>query len=612
MKNERLRGLPAAIRRGLTVGWIGGFLVGLYTASQVLGFSFWLALLNLLEAVATGLGIGLAIAVVGWGLGQIPALGQHRWGGLVALLVATAPWLALAGYVLNRWLGIRPSQLLSQKALTPNIILILVATFAAVWISRGLGKPQVRWSWRLLGASLSLVLVLLGLRFTVFGPGQEKARDDVLILLVDALRADRLGAYGYSRETSPAIDRLAADGVRFESAIAASTFTKSSVASLFTGQYPYEHGVYWGVWNDPSGGAHSDVLPDSAVTLAEAFRHRGYLTEAWVQNSHLLAAFGFDQGFVRYRDQQGHAQRINRLFRRFLDRGGNRYPYLAYLHYIDLHAPYRPPAAYRRLFGASGQGYRGIDTEKWGQYLADVRSGTVKVEAERLEEFGNLYDAQIRAVDDEIGALLEDLRKRGRYDDTLIVLTADHGDAFGEHGVISHSTGPYDELVRVPWIVKLPGNRMAGHVVSDQVSLVDVFPTLLDAVGINDVTAVSGCSRFPELRGASRPAGECDVAISEIAEVEGAEATLGLRTERWKYLRFDGGREELYDLQSDPGEQRNLLLEIPDVLELSDFQVVVDFRRRAEEILAARNTSRGRVEVDALTLEELRSLGYVK
>jgi arylsulfatase A-like enzyme len=405
---------------------------------------------------------------------------------------------------------------------------------------------------------------------------------------------------------------LAKDGVRFESAIAASTFTKTSIASLFTGQYPYEHGVYWGVWRDPSGGVHSDVLPDSSVTLAEAFQRRGYLTEAWVQNSHLRAAFGFGQGFTRYRDQQGHARRINRLFQRFLDRGGRRYPYLAYLHYIDLHDPYRPPAEYRKLFGASGHGYRGIDTDKWGQYLADVRAGTVTVEAERLTEFENLYDAQIRAVDDEIGALVKDLQRRGRYDDTLIVLTSDHGDAFGEHGVISHSTAPYDELVRVPWIIKLPGNRLAGEVVSDQVSLVDVLPTLLDAVGINDLTAISGCSRFPELRGASRPAGECSLAVSEIAEVEGAEATLALRTEQWKYLRFDGGREELYDLTSDPGEQRDLLLEIPEVLEHSDFQVVAEFREKAEEILAARSTSRERVEVDALTLEELRALGYLK
>jgi arylsulfatase A-like enzyme len=539
----------------------------------------------------------------------------RRWGIAVAAGLALAPVVAAAGYRLNREAGFRPSELLEAYPLRCNLLLLAAA--ALVYAAIVLVLVRAARSERPARRSLVPALVVLGVAAVPFAtlavalPARTPAPDrpDVLLLLVDALRPDHLGVYGNPRDTSPAIDALAADGIVFRQGVSASTFTKTSVASLLTGRFPYQHGVYWGSrTDDPElpGAVTSDLLPAGEHTLAEALRPAGYLTAAWIQNSHLRGFMGFAQGFVEYHDQQGGIERIDRRFLRWLRGAAGHYPYFAYLHYIDLHDPYRPEPPYDAMFGTYAPLYDGIDLAEWGAYLEAMRQGRVTLSEAQVAQLEAYYDGQIRYVDDNVGRLLEELKRLGRYDDTLIVLTSDHGDGFYEHGFISHSTTPYEELARVPLIVKLPRRRHAGTEVAQQVRLVDVMPTLLDLLGRPIPPDVAGCSLRPlwsEGDGSPRDPG-CAEAVIEIAE-EGAEPVVAVRAGGFKYIHHEKARDELYDLARDPGETHNLID--------AGLPVAEPLRARVQAVLAAREAlaSGGRIELDDATIRELKALGYV-
>lgn len=544
---------------------------------------------------------------------------------ILAAALASAPFGLLWAYHFNLRHALRPADLLEPFGLWPNLrllalFLVALAAVTAVLVAWSRRGSIVSAGRRRLAAPLVLALLLAALQAApiLHARGAEPAasaeRPNVVVLLVDALRADHLGVYGYPRETSPAIDAFARDAVVFEQAISQSTFTKTSIASLFTGRAPYEHGVYWGDRRTAGGGLTSDALSERETTLAEALRTRDYLTAAWVQNSHLRPHMGFAQGFVDYRDQQGDAARIDRRFLAWLSGPARFERFFAYLHYIDLHDPYLPDPPHDTMFGGSGAAaYEGIDLDEWGAYLEGVRSGRIDLPEERVEAFRALYDGQIRYLDQRVGRLLEELRERGLYDDSVIVLTSDHGDAFMEHGFISHSAAPYDELARVPLIVKLPGSRHAGRRVERQVRLIDLAPTVLDLTGAPRPRRMSGCSLVPLVEGrpedwaAERP--ECSIAVTEIAEVEGEPPTLGLRAGGVKYIVGPRG-EELYDLESDPLERRDLLAAGLPQDRAADLAA---FRGLAERIAELRSLSRaGSVELDPQMVRELKALGYIE
>ncbi len=593
--------LGPAAAAGLAVGaWLGWHYV---TA----GFP-----LLLLDAIRRSLLWALAGALVfaaAFELGQ--RLTRRRLSERFALplttAVATAPFVALAGYRLNRALAIRPSEILEPFALAPNLKLLAAGFAAYLGLCALLHFHRKERRWPAIVA-VTLAVTLQGGLFALFH-SDVKRRPDVLVLLVDALRADHLGSYGYGRATTPAIDSLARDGVVFRQAIAQSTFTKTSIASLFTGRYPYRHGIYWGQRQLTEGALAADLLGEDETTLAEVMEGAGYLTAAWVQNSHLRRVMGFAQGFVDYHDQQGSIDRIHGRFLPWVGGPGRRYSYFAYLHYIDLHDPYRPAPPYDTLFSRRGDGtgadvYRGVDFSRWGAHLTAIRNGEHTLSAADVEELRALYDGQLRAIDDEIGRLLRRLKDIGLYDETLIVVTADHGDAFMEHGFISHSATPYEELVRVPLIMKLPGGRSAGEVVESQVRLVDLMPTLLALADIEADVDVDGCDLVPWIRLGRRPEAAdptCDYAVIEIAEDEG-EPALAVRTERFKYIHLAGRDDELYDLAADPGEQNNL----------ATAEEAEPLRRLALDLVARRATGGvDRMELDEQLLRELRALGYV-
>jgi len=320
----------------------------------------------------------------------------------------------------------------------------------------------------------------------------------VLLIVVDALRPDHLGSHGYERPTSPTLDALAAESVRFTRARATSSWTKPSIPSLFTSLYPTQHGVFEGNAHAKGGKLESDLLPEEAWTLAEALQSCGYATGSFVHNAHLRAAFGFSQGFEYYEEFEdpGRAPEMVRQVLRWITDGrrASDEPFFAYLHLLDVHWPYEPPDEAARLLGiASG---RPADDRS----LRDaVNEGHVDLTPAQLEQIVRRYDAEIRGVDTALGTLFDSLERLGN-DDLIVVLTSDHGEAFLEHGYLGHGSDLYEESVRVPLTVRLPGSRKAGTVVDLAVSTLDIMPTLLDLAGCPEEEA-EGRSLLPLFEG---------------------------------------------------------------------------------------------------------------
>lgn len=287
----------------------------------------------------------------------------------------------------------------------------------------------------------------------------ETQRPNVLIVLIDTLRPDHLGCYGYARATSPRLDALAADGVLLRDVFTQASWTKPAVGTLFTGVYPKAHGAV----------DRPDLLRQDLPTLAQAFRDDGYETIAFVGNPSVLPQWGFGPGFIRYGDIDAMVVEAAKDAR-VIDAGiaaiehAQGRPWFLYLHAMGPHSPYEPPAPYDARFASDAARGAGEAAE---------RARTV-----------DLYDGEIAFTDAQAGRLIERLKALDLYDDTLILVLSDHGEEFWEHGGLGHGSALYDEQIRIPCILKLPRGAHAGAVRSGVSQLLDLGPTLLDLVGI--------------------------------------------------------------------------------------------------------------------------------
>ena len=358
---------------------------------------------------------------------------------------------------------------------------------------------------------------------------------NLLLYVVDCLRADHVGAYGYPRPTTPHLDALARDSVVYENVYACASWTKPSVACLFTSLYPVFHGAQ----------TVDDVLAPDRVTLAEALRGAGYQTGAYIANPFVATrTFGLARGFDRVVQMLAQPQGVNinaleadaadltREASAWLAQHASRRFFL-YLHSLDLHADYRP----RPPFDAT--------------FLSPERTG-----AEREKD---LYDNELAYNDRELGRLVEVLKREGLYDRTLIAVTADHGEEFGEHGTFRHGRTLYDSLLHVPLIVKLPGSRHQGRRVDALASNVDIAPTLLAAAGLAVPAAFRGTALPPVGPGGT----ERRYVFAE--QLSPKEVLYAARDARFKAIHQLIPRTEalLFDVRADPQERRNLLPQAP-------------------------------------------------
>lgn len=533
---------------------------------------------------------------------------------LFATAAGCLPLFALQARRLQLAAGIHRADLLEASSLalfarwTAGFLLVWLALslFCGWWLrARVLRAGRAR-----LVPALLLAGLVAALQLAPLAPGALVPRPpNVIVLLIDCLRADRLGCHGYERATTPALDRFARDAVRFADAISQSTYTKTSVASLFTSKNPSSHGVYRGSDHDTAERIVSDVLGEEHRTLAEILSEHGLLTGAWLDQGQLRAYMGFDQGFRVFHNKNESIERIHERFGGWRERLGRGTPFFAYLHYLDLHDPYVPEEPYATMFGEPSDLHRRVDftVTSWGTFHREVRSGQRSIGARDLERLQASYDGLVRTIDDAIGALFERLKRTGDYDDSLIIVTSDHGDGFLEHGFLAHSAAPYEELIHVPLLVKLPRSRFAGSVVDEQVRLIDVLPSVLDVLGIPSPGGLEGRSLLPlvDPERRSERAPQPPLAVSEIAE-DLCEPCVSIRGGDLKYLYFPArDRGELYDLRRDPAERHDLTAERPAEAHA--------LRNQARAIVAAGELVETQaVPVDPQTLEELRALGYVK
>ncbi len=375
-------------------------------------------------------------------------------------------------------------------------------------------------------------------------PQQAPPPANVLLLVLDCLRADRVGAeQPYGRAVAPRLEALAAAGTRFTRAFAQASWTRPSVPTLLTGLYPSEHGL--GAFLQEADEVMGGSLSPAAVTVAEALRALGYATALFAQQNQLAPKFGLDQGFDVYDHKASRAAHIHEELLSWLDAEPKR-PFFAYLHYLELHWPYCAPPATRGVFTADYQG-RPLCAD-WRRLREDIRSGAVKLTAEEVDAMRGQYDEELLALDGEIGVLFDRLRERGLWDNTLIVVTADHGEEFFEHGGMAHGTSLYDELIRVPMVLKPPASwgASAGGAVSALVEHRDLLPTFIEAAGTSPATAGDRRSLRRRMLGDSD--GEREFVVAELGD------TIAVRTADHKLIVERGHPGKLFDLTRDPGE----------------------------------------------------------
>jgi arylsulfatase A-like enzyme len=401
---------------------------------------------------------------------------------------------------------------------------------------------------RAVTAALALLLAAL---LVTCSPSRDRGRPNVILIVLDAVRAGNLGCYGHFRDTSPNIDRLASRGVLFEDAVTQAPWTKASFASFLTSRYPFQHGI-----SDWTG-----VLPDSIETLAGVLGGDGYGTVCVVNMLAMAGRFKVLKGF----DTVSEAGRGDRGARRTTDDAidlidGYQEPFFLLVHYFDPHAPYAPPIEYADLVRRpSDPDPASVPAMEPGD-LRGIPS------SERIDRQLLLYDGCIRFADDNIGRLLAYLEEAGIRDRTIIIVTADHGEEFYEHGVSGHGANVFDYAIRVPLIIDFPGEFEGGKRISRQVRLIDIFPTVLELTGTDPGEALEGYSLVgPADRGEWPPQGDRLFPPQMVLSECSVRRTLGtkcLRTDRWKAIVEPlTSADWLYDLGEDPRETRDVWAE---------------------------------------------------
>ncbi|MFL6198050.1 MAG: sulfatase [Thermoanaerobaculia bacterium] len=541
-------------------------------------------------------------------------LGSVRGALFVAAnryLGAGLPGLALVSFraILNRhalWLG------LLCLAIGLAALAAWKAERVAGWVRRA---ASVFGSLRVAGAALVLLAAVNAVAWWSCDRG-PKPRLNVLLITIDTLRADHLGAYGYARPTSPNIDRLAREGVLFRRAQAQWPKTSPSFASLLSSTYGHTNGLIR---------TTAQRMPDRFLLLAELLKAGRYDTSAAVANVNLSRLFNFDQGFDKYveiwLEGQDHRLRTELVTRHGLDlleRASRRRPFFLWLHYLDPHARYEPPPRFNEMF----VGDRHFDPARRAPLNDAVEDDVGGIPArsnlgreDRIAYYVAQYDAEIRYVDEQVGLLLKDLEERGLAGETLVVLTADHGESLGDHNYFfEHGRLPYEDCVRVPLILRGPGTGAPGRVVRSPVELIDVLPTLLDLTGLPAAPQAEGKSLRRLLEEDRVGGARWAYAFTESGYAKDYQRSI--TTERYKLIwvpdredrRIMRGREfELYDLDADPGETRNLIDERPKVAVLLEAQL----RRWILAGGAAAGVPPA-VALDSTTEEHLRSLGYIR
>jgi len=413
----------------------------------------------------------------------------------------------------------------------------------------------------------------------------------VLLISLDALRADHLSCYGYDRHTTPFLDELAAQGARFSFASVNTHGTPSSHTTMLSSLYQETHRV----WANPgSGSRRAPSIPPGIELLQEILGREGWATAAVTGGGWMSASYGFSRGFDFFSDEGRTADQGADLFVENLDEAlaiGR--PVFAFFHTYQVHSPYLPPDGYRSLFGE----YPG-SIEPTSEALRPLSTNARKhLDRDDFDSLVSQYDGEIRFLDDSLRELFVRLEEIGFLDNAVVLITADHGEEFGDHGGVLHRGTLFEELVRVPFIVWGRGVP-AGVVDPTLVSAVDIVPTLLTAAGLEPLPVMEG-------RNVLTPSMVPWLEQRIFAQYR--DALYSVRTPRWKLIQGAGGHRMLFDLACDPNERRNVATEEPGLTEALTAEL--DAWRASRPRLDGQAPST--TELDPATEERLRTLGYI-
>ena len=434
--------------------------------------------------------------------------------------------------------------------------------------------------------------VLCFIIFLCFFTGCEREpKLNILLITADTLRSDHLSCYGYERQTSPHIDELASRSVQFMDASTPVNLTNPSHVSIFTAKYPKDHGIYTN-WS---------TLNKEHVTLSEILKKQGYKTAALVSTNHLNADIsGLGRGFDFYRNIQKPEAKADETVKDalgWIKRNGKE-RFFVWIHLFDPHLPYNPPPPYDKIFDPKYDGWGKIFFDVYNQKFSahefasnrtlapfqletlaraaqgrllnsDIFSNKIGLTERDVEYARSMYDGEIRFMDEEIGLLFKEMGNLGLSSNTIIIFTADHGESLGEHGIYCDHKGLYEDTIKVPLIIYVPGK--APRKIGSAVSNMDILPTLLDMLHISvssDIkVAFDGKSLFPLMQGET-----LEIRDKFFLEQKNNLAK-SIKSHGYKYIMPIPGNfvhfpndyihhEELYNLRSDPGEKINLMTNV--------------------------------------------------
>ena len=462
---------------------------------------------------------------------------------------------------------------------------------------------------------------------------------NVVLLVMDACRADHLSCYGYERPTTPNIDRIAANGTLYENAISPAVWTVPSHASMFTGMYLSGHGLY----------GRNLKLRSDIPTIATYLKRNGYKTAAFTANTLIGEPTGLSRGYDELYDMRhivaddakwksklnslyrklyfadpeskiGYdrgAWRLNREMKKWVDgqvKGGGKRPFFIFANYMETHLPYVPSKESRSKFLTPEQEarWRTVNQNPW-QYI----SKNVTMDSEDFQILKSLYDAQLSYLDEKIGEIYDFLHEKGLLKNTLFIVTSDHGENLGDHNLMDHQYCVYDTLARVPLVVNYPASNQ-GIKISSQVQSLDILPTVIDLLNQDedpDLKNIQGQSLVPD-KIEAKPreftvteylAPQLHSFRREAIQYEDnlTKKLRAIRTLEHKFIASSDGQNELYDLRNDPQESRNLIHEDAQLAAQMEARLA-DWLEKHALKLAVANES-----VDTKIEERLEALGYI-
>ena len=582
------------------------------------------------EYIASIVALSLAAAF-------IAALASRKWLARTGFLAD--PWFLTALLLSSPWVSFESLARRSEFQRTAVSLLLIGCLLAAAVFWQRRRHQSVITQWIVLAAAMAIGCAAVAVRQF---PGLDTAhagtlapgRCNVVLITMDTVRADHVSLYGYKRDTTPRLREFSREATLYDRMVATAAMTLPAHASIFTGFYPSWHGAYLAPPSYPIGHPLSGDHP----TLAELLQRGGYQTAAVVANwAYLSPQMGFSRGFDAYDSHRPvqiadselpfymssavremlslamdtndfdarvlRAEDVNRRAQDWLSQAGKRGPFFLFLNYMDAHAPYIPESPFDDDFPGKDKHFT-----PWTDYekvRRGVLAGSHRLTAREQQHIVSQYDGAIAYMDAQIGELLDRLRALRLYDNTLIIITSDHGEAFGEHNLMEHATGfLYENQVHVPMLIKFPGQHHAeeSHTLASEV---DLLPTILDVAAIPSPKIQGRTLRSPRTD-TSEPVYSEDQAFGYLdvyPRFRGVRRAIFAGP--WKLLTWSAGPPELYDLSADPREMHNLYR--PDA-------------PQAEELLSRINAwtaamprrSKPGTPVNQPNIERLKSLGYIQ